>query len=334
MTMQTPVEIDFQGMSGTAEIRQAITTYLAQIEKRFGRITAGRLMVKGPGGHHRTGEPYEVNLRLALPEGREVNVGRTPEADERQSQWRFALHDAFKRARRQLQDHVRQLQGQVKQHESQPIGTVTKFDPSGEFGFLEAADGREIYFHRNSVLDGGFPRLTAGTRVVFAEEEGQKGPQASTVKLLGRHGMRVAGAPPTQAEWQHFPHDADIGVRGWGATPAEAFEQAAVALSAAVTDAEIRPTTPVAVACDATDIELLLVEWLNAMIYEMATGGMLFGTFATHIDGTHLEGTMWGEPVDVERHAPASEPKGATYTALRVAREPDGRWSAGCVIDV
>jgi SHS2 domain-containing protein/cold shock CspA family protein len=332
--MQTPVEIDFQGMTGTPEMHQAIARYLAQLEDRYGRLTAGRVVVKGPGGHHRTGGLHEVNIHLALPDGREVHIDRTPGADERHGEWRFALHDAFKRARRQLQDEVRKLQGKVKQHEDQPIGTVTKLDASGEFGFLETIDGREVYFHRNSVIDGGFDRLAVGAHVAFTEEEGDKGPQASTVRMLGKHGMRVAPVPAGEPEWQHFPHDADIGVRGWGTTPAEAFEQAAVALSAAITDTEIRPTTPVGVACDATDIELLFVEWLNAVIYEMATRDMLFGAFEVHIDGNHLTGTMWGEPVDVERHAPGSEPKGATYTALKVAREPDGRWSAGCVVDV
>ena len=81
-------------------------------------------------------------------------------------------------------------------------------------------------------------------------------------------------------------------------------------------------------------LELLLVEWLNAIIYEMAVRKMLFGRFAVRIDDGRLEGTLWGEPVDVERHAPACEPKGATYTALRVAKNPDGTWSAACIVDV
>ena len=148
-------------------------------------------MLKGPGGHHRTGGLYEVNIRLALPNGREVNVGRTAQADERQAGLSFAINDAFKHVRRRLQDRVRRLQGQVKQHESQPMGTVKSLDASGEFGFLEAADGHEVYFHRNSVLDGAYNRLAVGTHVAFAEEMGEKGPQASTVKLLGKHRLRV-----------------------------------------------------------------------------------------------------------------------------------------------
>ena len=137
-----------------------------------------------------------------------------------------------------------------------------------------------------------------------------------------------------EAGWEHLPHDADIGVRGFGQTMEQAFEQAALALTAVVTHAEVQPQTSVHVYCEAPDIELLLVEWLNAIIYEMAVRSMLFGRFAVHIEGTRLEGTLWGEPVDVERHAPACEPKGATYTALKVARGPDGIWSAACIVDV
>jgi cold shock CspA family protein len=154
-------------------------------------VTAGRIVLKAPGGHHRTGGLYELNIRLALPEGREVNIGRTPQNDERYSDLTFAINDAFKRARRQLQDQVRKLQGQVKYHEGTPIGTVSEIDPLGEFGFIQTSDGREIYFHRNSVLNDEFPHLTVGSRVTFAEEMGDKGPQASTVKLMGKHSLKV-----------------------------------------------------------------------------------------------------------------------------------------------
>jgi tRNA nucleotidyltransferase (CCA-adding enzyme) len=143
-------------------------------------------------------------------------------------------------------------------------------------------------------------------------------------------------AAPTRSKpgWELFPHDADVGVRGWGATAAQAFEQAAHALTAVVTHAEVESQVRVEVRCEAPDLELLLVEWLNAIIYEMAVRNMLFGRFAVRIEDGRLEGTLWGEPVDVERHAPACEPKGATYTALQVAADPDGTWSAGCIVDV
>ena len=189
--MQTPAEIEYQGMTASPKVQADIAKHVADLEQRFGRVTACRVVLKAPGGHHRTGGLYEVNIRLALPDGREVNVDRTAQADERHSDLDFALNDAFKRARRQLQDRVRGLQGQVKHHEGPPIGTVVRLDPSGEFGFLETNDGQEIYFHRNSVLDDAFARLAVGSRVTFAEEAGEKGPQASTVKMLGKHGLRA-----------------------------------------------------------------------------------------------------------------------------------------------
>jgi tRNA nucleotidyltransferase (CCA-adding enzyme) len=138
----------------------------------------------------------------------------------------------------------------------------------------------------------------------------------------------------TKAKWEHFPHDADVGVRGFGATATEAFEQAAAALTAVVTQAEVKPQTTVEVTCEAPDLALLFVEWLNTIIYEMAVRRMLFGRFAVRIEGKRLNGTLWGEPVDIERHAPACEPKGATYTALRVGKNVDGTWSAACIVDV
>ena len=136
------------------------------------------------------------------------------------------------------------------------------------------------------------------------------------------------------ARWEHFPHGADVGVRGFGSTKAESFEQAALALSAVITDpAGVAPREAVMVRCEAPDDELLLAEWLNSLIYEMATRKMLFGRFSVRFDGPVLVGQAWGEPVDAVRHAPAVEIKGATYTTLRVARE-DGDWVAQTVVDV
>ena len=147
---------------------------------------------------------------------------------------------------------------------------------------------------------------------------------------MSKAAKTMAGTPG----WEHFPHAADVGLRGFGSTPAQAFEHAAQALTAVVTHAEVVPKQDVKITCAAPDLELLFVEWLNAVIYEMAVRNMLFSCFAVRIDGTRLEGTLWGEPVDVARHQPACEPKGATYTALKVAQDDDGTWSAACIVDV
>jgi cold shock CspA family protein/ribosome-associated translation inhibitor RaiA len=188
--MEVPVQIDFQGMAPVQRVRSAIAAHVAALEKHCGRVTACRVVLKAPGGHHRNGGLYEVNIHLALPDGRDVDVARTAAADERHADVDFAVNDAFKRARRRLQDQVRRMRGQVKIPERAPIGRITQLDAAGGFGFLESADGREIYFHRNSLLNADFRKLALGARVAFAEEMGDKGPQASTVKLLGKHELR------------------------------------------------------------------------------------------------------------------------------------------------
>ena len=138
----------------------------------------------------------------------------------------------------------------------------------------------------------------------------------------------------TARHWEHFRHGADVGVRGFGASPAEAFEQAALAMTAVVTDPErVEPREVVTIECQAPDRELLLNEWLNGVIYEMAVRRMLFGRYQVAIESEKLRAQAWGERVDPPRHQPAVELKGATLTALRVACD-DGMWVAQTVVDV
>jgi SHS2 domain-containing protein len=139
----------------------------------------------------------------------------------------------------------------------------------------------------------------------------------------------------TAERWEHFPHEADVGVRGEGATIEQAFEQAALALTAAITDPlVVIPRDMIRLSCEAPDDELLLVDWLNALVYEMATRSMLFSRFEVRLEGRRLDAKAWGEALDIGRHHPAVEVKGATYTALKVAQQPDGTWLAQCVVDV
>jgi len=142
-------------------------------------------------------------------------------------------------------------------------------------------------------------------------------------------------APEASASWGHFIHGADIGVEGRAPSLNAAFEQAALALTAVIADpALVRAADPVEVTCEAPDPELLLVDWLNALVYEMATRRMLFGRFEVSLASGRLTGRAWGEPLDVARHSPAVEVKGATYTQLAVFRGEDGLWTARCVVDV
>jgi tRNA nucleotidyltransferase (CCA-adding enzyme) len=138
-----------------------------------------------------------------------------------------------------------------------------------------------------------------------------------------------------ETRWEHFAHEADIGVRGIGASPAEAFEQAALALTAVITDpASVQPDEVVEISGEAPDAELLLAEWLNALIYEMATRKLLFVRFEVQIAEHQLRAKAWGERLDLHKHQPAVEVKGATYTALAVRQTDDGGWLAQCVVDV
>ena len=151
----------------------------------------------------------------------------------------------------------------------------------------------------------------------------------STVNPPMLHGK--AGAP----HWEHFAHDADIGIRGVGGSPATAFEQGALALTAVISEpTSVMARESVSIHCSAPDLELLFVEWLNALVFEMSTVGMIFSRFQVSIENGRLKGTAWGESVDVERHRPAAEIKGATYTALRVDEIEAGTWIAQCIVDV
>jgi SHS2 domain-containing protein len=139
----------------------------------------------------------------------------------------------------------------------------------------------------------------------------------------------------TEGQWELLPHGSDIGVRGIGDSKAAAFEQAALALTAVITDPKsVAATERVELSCEAPDDEILLVEWLNALIYEMATRKMLFARFAVSIDDGKLVGKAWGEPIDESKHDLGVEVKGATCTNLSVRQDNTGRWLAQCVVDV
>ena len=140
---------------------------------------------------------------------------------------------------------------------------------------------------------------------------------------------------PPLAPYETFEHDADIGVRGRGATLAEAFANAGRALTAVVTDpSSVREAQEVAIACAADDVDSLFFDWMNALVFEIATRWVLFARYEVAIEGSRLQARAFGEPVDLDRHHPAVAVKGATWTGLRVARADDGSWVAECVVDV
>ena len=148
-------------------------------------------------------------------------------------------------------------------------------------------------------------------------------------------GLPMKEEEPAKTQWEHFPHDADMGIRGIGPTKAEAFEQAGLAVTAVTVDLSlIHEQHESHFTCEAPDDELLFVDWLNTLIFDMDHQKMIYRRFHVIMNNHHLEGTAWGEPIDRKRHEPAVEVKGATYTELSVHQRPDGLWVAQCVVDV
>ena len=135
--------------------------------------------------------------------------------------------------------------------------------------------------------------------------------------------------------WEHFEHDADIGIRGIAAPLEQAFEQAAVAMTAVITDPlMVSDSKAVDIQCEATDTELLLVSWINELVYVMAVKGLLFNRYQVIINNGKLSATAFGEAVNRQKHHPAVEIKGATFTDLHVYQQTDGAWVAQCIVDV
>jgi len=183
--MQTPVNLEIQGLAASAHLRDLIDRNLEKLERFYGRITACKIAIRAPDLHHKKGEGYFVTIRLAIPDRQDVIVNPPPDGlDRRQADVTFAINDAFKRADRQLRHHASRLKGRPTAREVPPTGKVVRL--AEDFGFLESEDGQEIYFHANSVIGGKFSQLKPGTSVTFHEERGEKGPQASSVHLRGK----------------------------------------------------------------------------------------------------------------------------------------------------
>lgn len=185
--MQAPIEVPFQHCEPSDAIRAEIDRQSLRLQRFSDRIASCRVVVDGPQTRHRTGDLFHVDIRIAMPGHKDVIVGKTHGDVGAHEHALVAVRDAFDAAVRQIEDAARDLRGQVKIHVAEDHGRVTKFLAGEDCGFIETADGREVYFHRNAVLDGAFDRLEVGAEVRFVEEAGVKGPQASTVHVIGKH---------------------------------------------------------------------------------------------------------------------------------------------------
>lgn len=184
--MKLPLQIVFHNLDRSEAIEEAVRSKASGLDRFAGDIMSCRVVIDRPHGHHRDGRQYQVRIDIKVP-GEEIAVTREPAEHIEYTEINTAIRDAFDSAKRQLEDYERRKRGTIKQHDVAPHARVSKLFPGEGYGFLEAADGHEVYFHRNSVLDGDFEHLVIGAEVTFVEEPGRKGLQASTVKLVGRH---------------------------------------------------------------------------------------------------------------------------------------------------
>lgn len=181
--MQSPVQVTFRDIKPSTAISEHVEKRAAKLENFFDRITKCHVVVEAPHRHSIHGRRYHVRIDLHVP-GKELVISSTPD-DESKEDLHAAVDDAFGDAERVLEEYSRQLKFDMKTHLKPPHGVITKLFLDRGYGFIETEDGREIYFHRNSILGVGFEKLHAGAKVRFAEEDGDKGPQASTVHLVG-----------------------------------------------------------------------------------------------------------------------------------------------------
>lgn len=187
MPLQVPIQISFDDIPASDKVRSQVEAAAVALEQFNDHITSCRVALSAPDQRHRSGGLYDIRVTLRMPPRREIVVSHKAQDRPEREHLDVALREAFALVRRQVQDAVRNLRGDVKLHVEPDHGKVTKlFDDDG-YGFIETPDGQEIYFHRNSVVNGGFDKLTIGQDVRFVETVGDKGPQASTVKALGKN---------------------------------------------------------------------------------------------------------------------------------------------------
>lgn len=196
MPMRLPIQVTFRDVEESPAVRRLILAEAEKLDQFFPRIMGCRVLVESPHRRHHKGRLYHVRIDLTIP-GKELVVRRDPAEHAPHTDLYLAIENAFHEMRRQLQDYVRIRRGQEKYHDPLPRGKVMKLFPYEEYGFLEGVDKGEVYFHKNSVLNNAFGRLTVGSEIRFHEEMGEQGPQASTVELVGTKNRR--GAPPKAA---------------------------------------------------------------------------------------------------------------------------------------
>jgi cold shock CspA family protein/ribosome-associated translation inhibitor RaiA len=181
-----PIQIHFRNMDSSQALEDTIRDHAQKLESFADNIVSLRITVIAPHKHQKKGRIYHAVIDVRVP-GEEIVVSHQSDQRDAHEDVYIAVRDAFAAARRQLQDHARIQRGKVKLHETSPHGRITSLHPEDNYGRIETPDGRDIYFHRNSVTNEDFDRLEAGLEVRFAEELGTEGPQATSVQVIGKH---------------------------------------------------------------------------------------------------------------------------------------------------
>jgi ribosomal subunit interface protein len=184
--MQIPLQISFRDMEPSDAVEAKIRERAAKLDRYYDRIMSCRVAVEAPHRRHHQGKLFHVLVDLTVPNG-ELVVSREPVNCHSHEDVYVAIRDAFDAAQRRLADYARRQRGDIKVHEEPVVSRISRLFVEDGYGFIEASDGHEVYFHQNSVLNGGFGRLAVGDEVQFVEELGEKGPQASTVRPMARH---------------------------------------------------------------------------------------------------------------------------------------------------
>ena len=184
--MQKPLQIVFRHIEPSEALEARIRKEADRLETFSDHIISCHVVITTPHKHHQKGQLYEVQIDVKVPQ-KELFVGHGQHDKHSHEDPYVAIRDAFNKMQRQLEDYVRRIKGKVKHHEAPAHGHVIQIFPSMDYGTIETPDSRQIYFHRNSVLDTNFDELKTGTEVRFVEEQGEEGPQASTVQLIGKH---------------------------------------------------------------------------------------------------------------------------------------------------
>ncbi|MCK5479630.1 MAG: HPF/RaiA family ribosome-associated protein [Gammaproteobacteria bacterium] len=185
--MQIPLQITFRDMEPSAAVEASIREKTAKLDQFYDQIMSCRVTVETPHAHQHKGKLFQVHIDLTVPEGELLVTHEHHHKDPAHEDIYVAIRDAFDAMKRQLEDYARKRRGKVKKHETPAHGRVVSLNPEEDYGRIETMDERVIYFHRNSVLDNAFDKLEAGSEVRFVEEMGERGPQASTVTLVGKH---------------------------------------------------------------------------------------------------------------------------------------------------